>query len=932
LIKALPAERAALLERDSALVGVALAYALKDRCYAAWNTDPAQAVEAAAALAAVSARSSELEVAALAAWASGVAALAEGQMEQAVAELDRAADRFAQLGQADNGARVQVPKLIALATLGRYDDAMACGLAARDVLLAHGDPIAAGRVESNLGTIAFRRDQYADAERYYRLAHTRLQAADEPAALARIEIGLADVLSLQHRLAEAESLYEQALRRAGDAELGVVQAIAECNLGDLALARGEYAQALSYLERSRRRYAALEMPHETAIADLQLAEAYLELNLAPEAATIFARVIPLFTELGMQFEHAWALAHAGQTALLLGEPAEARRRFAEARALFEAEENQVSAAMVALYEAQLRYQERQYVAAAAAAARAAKVFEDGGNTDRRLVAAWLEGEALRCAGDHAAAQPLLDATLRQAEAAGAPKIVQRCATSLGLLAASTGDRVAAEGLLTHALAVIEQMRAPLPGEEFRTAFLSDKLSPFDGLVRLALDDGRVADALGYVERARSRALSDMLGGAARGLARPRDAFEAGLYERLNALRQELNWCYQRISRTLEGEGTSAGGLQELQQAAQEREAAILELTRQIQQYGGGDRVADASLRLDELQAALADDTALVEYFSLDGELLVFVVTSEATRVVRKLAGESEVEELVERLRFQTDAMRRAVGREAAHVPILTARARHLLARLYDLLLRPIAPLIGERRVTVVPHRALHYVPFRALFDGERYLIERQEVCTVPSAAVLLHCLQQPPSPHQNALFLGVPDARAPRVRDEVLAVAPQWPERVALLDGEATLAALQRHAPTARIIHLACHGQFRADSPLFSSLQLADGWMTVRDAYNLELSCDLVVLSACETGVSAIAPGDELIGLARGFFAAGAPALLVSLWTVDDATTAELMTAFYGRLRAGERPAAALRAAQLVVMQHHPHPFYWAPFVLLGRW
>ena len=143
---------------------------------------------------------------------------------------------------------------------------------------------------------------------------------------------------------------------------------------------------------------------------------------------------------------------------------------------------------------------------------------------------------------------------------------------------------------------------------------------------------------------------------------------------------------------------------------------------------------------------------------------------------------------------------------------------------------------------------------------------------------------------------------------------------------------LRARARETDVLHLACHGQFRPDSPLFSSLRLGDGWMTVRDAYTLDVGAGLVTLSACETGVSAIAPGDELIGLVRGFFYAGAPSLLLSLWTVDDEATAELMTDFYTHLRAGSRPAAALRAAQLRQMQERPHPFFWSPFVLTGRW
>jgi CHAT domain-containing protein len=115
-------------------------------------------------------------------------------------------------------------------------------------------------------------------------------------------------------------------------------------------------------------------------------------------------------------------------------------------------------------------------------------------------------------------------------------------------------------------------------------------------------------------------------------------------------------------------------------------------------------------------------------------------------------------------------------------------------------------------------------------------------------------------------------------------------------------------------------------------LRLGDGWLTVYDAYALDLACGLVTLSACETGVSSVAPGDELLGLARGFFSAGVPSLVVSLWAADDVAAAQLMHSFYTYLCAGQRPAAALRHGQLLLMRQHSHPYYWAPFVVMGRW
>ncbi|GAB4430796.1 MAG: CHAT domain-containing protein [Chloroflexi bacterium OHK40] len=921
-----------MLGQQGADSGIALATALKDLCADAWYSEPVQAIDAAALLRSLAARSEQPEIHALAAWSNAIAALAEGRMEQAITAFDAAAGQFAQLGQPQTAAGVEVGKLTALAMLGRYDEAVACGLAARDVLLAHGDEARAGRIEANLGNIAWRRDRYDEAEHYYRLARSRYLAAGEVAPLAGVELSLAEVLARRNQFVAAKELNEQALRRAEQAELAVVQAEAECNLGNLAMAQGRYDEALAFLERSRRRYAQLGMPHESAYADLELAEAYLELNLVPEAATILGRVITLFAELGMRSEQAWALAHYGQALVRLGDVVRATRHFAEARQLFAAEGNLVSVAMVTLFEAQLLYRAQEYSEAARLAADAEAVFRGAGFGRRQYVAAWLRGEALRAHGDHVAARQILEETLRAAEASAAPQIAQRCTTSLGLLAATLDDLLAAEAYFLRAVVIAEQMRAPLPAEEFRTAFLSDKRSPFAELTRICLATNRTSQSLAFIERARSRALVEMLGETPAPEKRPRDPFEARLVERLKQLRSELNWYYQRIARVQTTQGDGAPILGKLQAEAIERETALLELTRQIEQQGDTTPAAGIPFDLDALRAELGATTALVIYYSLDDEVLAFVVTSDTIQVVRRLGSEQAITRLANQLRFQTDTMRGPAGRKPAHQAQLLRRARHYLSALYDALLRPLAPWIGPRRLVVVPDRALHYVPFHALFDGERYVIEEREVCTAPSAAVLLHCMRRPYSSNTRAVLLGIPDVRAPRVRDEVLTIGPLWAERVTLLDAEATLAALQQHAPTAKVLHLACHGQFRADSPLFSALQLADGRLTVRDAYELDLSCDLVVLSACETGVSAIAPGDELIGLARGFFAAGAPSLVVSLWMVDDATTTELMCTFYAGLHAGERPGAALRKAQLALSQQHPHPFFWAPFVLMGRW
>jgi CHAT domain-containing protein/tetratricopeptide (TPR) repeat protein len=913
---------------------VPLALALKEICNANWASDPSQAVAAAAALKTLAALAAEPQIDALAAWAGGIAAITRGAMEEAIRQLDQAGSGFQQLGMAHTAAATQVSKLIALSMLGRYDEATACGTQARDIFLAHGDALAAGKIEQNLGVMAWRRDQYHDAEQFHRAARARFAAAGEIDLLVAAENALAADLTSQYRLREAATHYAHALELAQGAKLELRQAEIECNLGNLALAQGHYTQALDYLEQSRRRYTALGMPHESAYADQELAEAYLSLNMAAEAAAIYTRVTPTFAALGMQAEQAWALAHHGQAAMLLQRHDEARSLFDAARQIFVEEGNTVSAALVTLFDAQLAYQRGEYAAVVAASEPAEQIFAQAASHGRALLARWLRGEALRALGQLEEARSLHEATLREAERRRLPQIAQRCYVGLGMIAAAAGDAARTEAALQHAVAIIEGLRAPLPSEEFRAAFIADKLAPYAMLVRLCLDSSpaRVVEALGYTERARARALAEMLGRPVQPRAQPRDAFESHIDAQLAELHDELNWLYGQLTQRLMGEGASQEALDELHSAVQDREATILELSRQLQISGGAIPGQAEELDLAALQRDLGAETVMVAYSSLDGEILAFVVTGTSVEVVRGLADEAQVEDLVSRLRFQIDALRRSVRANAAHFDQLLRRAQHYLRRLSTLLLAPLDALLGERRLVVVPHGALHYVPFHALYDGEHYLIEQREVCTAPSASVLQHCLARPRHARQRAVLLGMPDAYAPRVRDEIEALAPLFPDPVVLLGGAARAAALRQHAPEAGLLHLACHGTFRPDNPLFSALHLADGRFTTRDAYTLELHCDLVVLSACETGVNTVASGDELIGLARGFFAAGTPALLVSLWTVDDASTALLMARFYTRLQAGDTPAQALRVAQRELMRQHPHPFFWAAFVLMGRW
>jgi CHAT domain-containing protein len=929
-------DREDLLARHAELAGESLAWELKAIYDQEEARNPVYANQAAVALAALARVRSEPKVVALADWLAGMMALDAGEFDAALQRLEAAEQGFERIQERHLAAQTRVSKLRAQAITGCFEEAIQTGQQALAVFLEANDQLAAGKIEQNLGNLHYILDEYQAAEKLYRSARQRYEIINDNKQLIQIDNCLALALTSQHRFKEAQDMYAQASQQAEAAGEQVTQAEIESNQGTLALYQGAYDQALEYLERSRRRYSSLGMSGRAAIADQELAEAYVELNLIPEAISIFERILPVLKEGEMQVEWARACLYYARARLAQGNFSAATHLLAQAEQAYREAGNTFGVASVRLVEAMAHHAQGAYPLAESVAAEAETSFAAVNAWGQHCLARWLRGDSARRLGEVQKAEGLLKQALQDAEQWQAAPVAVRCLISSALLASAQGDLAQAETAFKAAIQRIEAMRAPLPADEFRTAFLADKLTPYIELVRMCLADGsptRWDEAFEYAEKARSRALVDMLTGALPASPSPEDEYDRRLFERMQKLREELNWYYNQVHRPDEDTASRGGELMEAHlNAIREREVQIAEITLQLQQSGSSIFAIQESFDVDQFRLALDDDTVLVEYFSLDSSLLAFVVSSASIEVVHLPVSEQEIETALTQFHFQLGALKYGAKHLAQHLETLIQRTQHHLLTLYDGLVLPIEQYLGDRRVVFVPYRALHYIPFHALYDGSQYLVERYEVSYAPSAAVLHHCLNTPRRPLQRAVLVGVSDERNPQVKDEVLALSALFSNPVTLIDAEATLPALHQHTRHADLLHMACHGQFRPDNPLFSSLQLGDGWLTVRDAYRLNLDCDLLTLSACETGLNAFSPGDELLGMARGFLAAGAPALLVSLWIVDDKATASLMVDFYTSLREGAGPAAALRTAQRRQMQRTSHPYFWAPFALMGRW
>jgi CHAT domain-containing protein len=227
-----------------------------------------------------------------------------------------------------------------------------------------------------------------------------------------------------------------------------------------------------------------------------------------------------------------------------------------------------------------------------------------------------------------------------------------------------------------------------------------------------------------------------------------------------------------------------------------------------------------------------------------------------------------------------------------------------------------------------------------LQDGESYFLERQPLFYLPSASVLRYTLKRrTPEKNRQVLAIGNPDLGNPTLElpfaeHEVSSIKWNFPQVTILTRERATESWVVDNIEKFGIIHLASHGEFDPINPLFSSVKLTkdleeDGELEAVEIFGLPIKADLVVLSACQTGLGKVTEGDDVIGLNRAFLYAGTHALISSLWRVSDISSAILMKQFYRQYRLNNK-ARSLQQAMLHVKNRYPHPGYWGAFTLVG--
>jgi CHAT domain-containing protein len=518
---------------------------------------------------------------------------------------------------------------------------------------------------------------------------------------------------------------------------------------------------------------------------------------------------------------------------------------------------------------------------------------------------------------------------------GDPELGWRLAFGRGQALASLERHEEAVGAYQRAVKIIEGVRSELREERFRAGYIEDKYQVYEALVRLLLKLGRSDQAFFFSERLRARAYLDLLN---RGVPPIKD-------EAARQTESELRQRVRRLQQALEQERTKA--------ATERRQPAIelysTELVAAEHAYHdflddlmSTDPAYANALALtvpstEQVQRLLPARTALVEYVVGEGDITVFVLTADRLRAQTIPLRRTDLWGRVELLR---DLILRRHGSEWQK----PAEALH------GVLLAPVEEagwLAGIERLYVVPHSILHYLPFggmvRRTATGPRLVGEDYILSYLPAAASLVYG-QGVANPRRNLLALAPARAHLIFAEQEARSIAESFPSGHLVLAGHrATESSFKRLADRYGVVHLATHGYFNHLNPLLSGVELEpgqkeDGRLEVHEILGMRLNARLVTLSACDTALASgyfsdVPAGDDFVGLTRAFLFAGSPSVLASLWEVNDRSTLRLMRDFYRRWRQTDK-AQALAEAQRAMRKRgglYAHPYFWAPFVLVGQ-
>jgi len=745
-------------------------------------------------------------------------------------------------------------------------------------------------------------------------------------------------------LTEAAPLFEEQVAIALHVNSPENRAAGLGNLGVLCYKVGNYALALRYLRTQREIAETGGLDLLTASAALMLGAVHLTLGQTRAAGAWLERAVAEYRTLNDVLGLARALNNAGIASMKRGDYELAVSQFDEALTLADSHDLGSVQSEVLNNQGILLTRRGDTVAAVQlyAALRASARHHEDTRSEAHAVSNL--ALAYEDCGDLDAAHHFLEDALELARQAHDRQLEIRVSNQLGAVLLKMSDATGAEEVLRGVVALEMQVGSRLEDAP-SVALFSTQESTFPLLVEALLEQGRTDEGLEIWELGRARALAAVM--------RRRRAPDRQIRSYVAAIQ---NVVYDLLLREGTHEGKPLIG-----------RAMLNQLLRRTSLPGTDTPPAEPLTAQGLRQVAKEYRTAFVFYAPLLGnKLSIWVVDEHSIHHRTSVLGEhdrndpSELHALVERLRASLGASALPLGTPPTASDTAPAAQADILRRLYDLLIGPVADVLPKAkaaRLCIVPADELYLVPFAALLDEHgSALIDRFALFSVPSVSVLALTRRERPSepPASSAsLVVGNPKASVSLeeygdVRLAPLTYAGVEAEYVGAVLGAKPLVGtaadkrvVVQRMPNAPVVHLATHALLNDADPLASAIALSpsmsdrqppdaadDGLLTARELDGIDLQAELVVLSACNTGVGAIS-GDGVAGLSRSLVAAGASSIIVSLWPVSDSATADLMASFYTAWKQDQ--AAALRTAMRQTRKTHPDARLWAGFTLIGQ-
>jgi len=920
--------------------------------------------------------------------AKGDALVQVSHYQAALESLDASGEEFLSLGDEGNWARSRISWMIASAWLGHVEEALEHAARAREVFLRNSEPYWACHIDNNTAVIYSYIGRYQDAlDMHERMLEIFPTLSDQSESFIQRSIAIAEFnkgLNLAG-LARFEQAYRP-LEKARESfiALGETSSIVntEIHLAELDYTRGYYGSAL------RRYYQAqdillqndVKIPILLTELKLQMANALLKLNRVHEACELAYQGVELCRKQGSSLWTSNALREYATTLVASGRLEEAVGALNEAWLLFNQGGFDHHASATKLQQAEIRL-EMGAVAEAYDEARILKEhFEARGLVARSVRASLvmvgsLMEQAQQAERNQTKAQQdlflqealsLCKQVALQAHELHLQEEVYKSQYLLGRLFALQENISKARRHYGAAIAQIERILSDL-AFDLSPSFLRTAWIVYEDMIALCLEQKETELAFSYLERARSMSLRQYLKASKRLLEDSAEQqaiispleLQAASAMKLRLQHELVSWQkdYRDYSTLLAQIDTSVSPAVErgiIEAELKRCEAKLSELFERLyllqstarppllgKKSEKSSRHSEKHLDVPQLRHQLSANQLLLAYFLYQGKLVIFAVTKEQLSTYKIPDGMKQLKRLLPLLH----AHLQPGGWPNPQQPPQQA-IRHMLNRLYSLLIAPVKAILPPPSgyLTIVPYGPLHTLPFHALYDGSRYLVEDYQISYLPASSLLRSSAEvevalgnrksPPPASDQPLIFGYSSHGHLQRALEEAKTLATLLGGRCYLED-EATTARLIEEASGSPVIHLATHGHSRLDAPNFSSVLLADGRFNAIDAFSLDLKdCELVTLSGCETGLALIGGGDEQLGLGRAFLAAGAKTLVMSLWPVEDNATNELMQLFYLNLLRGESKVEALKNAQCTLLHRsgssYTHPYYWAAFRLVG--